>query len=275
MEFIVKGRVPNYPQPIIKRILAIGPGESTADLFSRPFELAPDVITIGLHNVFNLLNSLNIKLDYWTWADPNGSINGLGIYNSLKTDFRPKIIIPYWMQNLNLYTQNIGTSPLTRGPEPPKNLYHRTLKQCEIDQDVILITNAIPVNKLPKNHDIFVNPINRFNKKNVIIGTDPFNMPKKGEPYENALTSVVLPICHYLGADEVCCIGFDNMGLGIGDRKVGQEVRFNNVIKEKTKLWTDTWLPYHKMKIYNLSPPKYSPNHTFMETVSIDSILKK
>lgn len=275
MAFKVKGRAIDSLKPKIKRILAIGPGESTIDLFNKPFKLPSDVVTIGLHNVFNFLSSLNIKLDYWTWTDPNGAIKGLNIYHSIQSNFRPKIIIPYWMRDLSIYNQMIGSSPLTRGPESDKKLYHKIINQCEIDKDLIIVNNAIPVKKLPKTHEIFVNPINRFDKKNVIIGTDPFNMPEKGEPYENALTLGVLPLCHYLEMDEVYCIGFDNMGLGIGDRKVGQEVRFNESIKSKYDLWTTTWQPYHKMKIFNLSAPKYSPNHTFMETVSIDSILKK
>jgi hypothetical protein len=274
MAFIVKGGIKDFPKP--KRFLAIGPGESTIEMLSSPPDLGPDIIIIGLHKVFPLFSNITGRnLDYWTWGDPHGAFEGLLEYHKLDIELRPVIIIPHWLANLEIYTSYGLSSPLTRGSKKDIQLYHSLLKKVEEDGNLTVVQNSVFTKKLSRNNIIFTNPASRFLSDNCYFGTDPYMMPKKGEPYENSLTGTILPICHYLGADEVYCIGFDNMGLGIGDRKVGQEVRFNNVIKEKTKLWTDAWQPYHKMKIYNLSPPKFSPNHTFMETVSIDSILKK
>ena len=272
MAFIVKGGIVviDYPKP--KRFLVIGPGESTIDMLSRPLNLESDIITIGLHRVFPLFSNITGRnLDYWTWGDPHGAFEGLLKYHKLDIELRPVIIIPHWLANLEIYTSYGLSSPLTRGSKKDIQLYHSLLKKVEEDGNLTVVQNSVFTKKLSRNNIIFTNPASRFLSDNCYFGTDPYMMPKKG-PYENSLTGSIVPICHYLGADEVYCIGFDNQGTRISSKNI---VTMNNVIKEKTKLWTDAWQPYHKMKIYNLSPPKYSPNHTFMETVSIDSILKK
>lgn len=260
---------------IVKRILAIGPGESTLDLLSRPLDLASDIITIGLHRVFPLFNNITGKnLDYWTWGDPHGALDGLIEYEKLNPGKRPKIIVPYWMKTLSSFSKHSGTSPLTRGPINNKNAYHRVIDSIKDTNEFISIDNSVTTKLIAKNHFVFKDIEARFGGEFTYFSSAPFDgiRPKDNWTTENKLTSLVLPICHYLGADEIYCIGFDNQGTRISSTNI---VSMNDAIKQKTILWTDTWQPFHKMKIYNLSPPKFSPNHTFMETISIDSILKK
>jgi hypothetical protein len=275
MAFIIKGGVIEHPKPKVKRFLAIGPGPSTIDLLSRPLDLAPDIITIGLHRVFPLFdNKTGRTLDYWTWGDPHGAVEGLTAYEKLSPGSRPKIIVPHWMKTISSFSKHSGTSPLTMGPKDHQNTYHRVIDSVKDTDDFISIDNAVTTKLIPKDHSVFKNIGERFRREYTYFSSAPFDgiLSKSNWPSENKLTSLIFPICHYLGADEVYCIGFDNKGAGI-QRKLN--VPFTDGHKSKIKLWTDTWQPYHKMKIYNLSPPKFSPNHTFMETVSIDSILKK
>lgn len=275
MALIIKGNIVDTSKPKLKRILAIGPGESTIKLFSKSFQLPEDVITIGLHKVLPFLHNLGRSLDYWTWTDPHGSIEGLELINQLKGKISTKAIIPYWMRVLDLYNKEIAKSnPLSRGLKSGRDRYHKLLEDSEKAGNLIILPNCINVKKLPKTHEILTNPGIRF-KDNVVFGTNPYILPPKGKPYENSLTSAILPICHYLNADEVYCIGFDNGGGGINRARKIQSAEFNGAIKKKTILWVEDWQPYHKMKIYNLSPPSLSPNHTFMETVSIDNLLNK
>jgi hypothetical protein len=274
MAFIVKGGVIDPTKPKIKRFLVLGPGPSTVDMLSRPLNLDSDIITIGLHRVFPLFNQTGRLLDYWTWGDPHGAVEGLTAYEKLPTGQRPKIIVPHWMETLSNFAKHSGTSPLTKGPEVDQNTYHRVLESIQGTDELIYISNAVTTKLIPKNHFVFSDIKARFTGEFTYFNSAPFDAVHSGSNWtsENKFTSLILPICHYLGAEEVYCIGFDNKGGGI-KRKIS--VPFSDKHKSKIKLWTDTWQPYHNMKIYNLSPPKYSPNHTFMETVSIDSILKK
>lgn len=273
MAFIVKGGIIEAPN--IKKFLAIGPGPSTIDLLNRPLNLDESIITIGMHRVFPLYEKkTGKKLDYWTWGDPHGAVEGLEAYEKIKPGERPKIIIPHWMLTISSFAKHCGTSPLIKGPKSDQELYHRVINSIKGTNELIVIENAITTKLIPNTHKIFTNPSLRFKGENTYFVSAPFDSVEGNSNWtsENKLTSLILPTCNYLGAKEVYCIGFDNKGGGIS-RKVG--VHYNNQIKSKIITWTDTWQPYHKMKIYNLSPPKFSPNHTFMETISIDTIIKK
>ena len=259
----------------IKRILVIGPGVSSVELLNKSFKISSDIFTLGLHRIFPLYNNnTGLKLDFWTWGDPHGAVEGLRIFEKMKPEDRPKIILPYWMENLNLFYKHSGTSPIKSAPPGDREIYHKVIESIKGTEELILIDNAVTTKLLPSNHEVFKNPEKRFKGENTYFNSAPFDGVHSGSNWtsENKLTAIILPICHYLGAEEVYSIGFDNKGLGI---KRNLPVPFNDKIKKKYMLWIDTWKEYHNMKIYNLSPEKYSPNHTFMETVSIDTILNK
>jgi hypothetical protein len=274
MAFIIKGGHRDFPKPKIKRFLAIGPGLSTIEFLKSKPELDPDIVTIGMHRVYPLFNnSVGKNLDYWTWGDPHGAVEGLSFFEKADSKNRPTIIIPPWQRTLASFAKHSGTSPLTKGPKLDQETYHQVIQYAESVGKVEYIENSVTTKLIAKNHPVFSDIPLRFRGDNTYFSTSPYDgsSSKFKWPQENKLTSLILPICHYLGAEEVYCIGFDNKGGGIS-RKIG--VSITDEIKRKMILWTKTWQPYHNMKIYNLSPPKYSPNHTFMETLPINSILK-
>ena len=274
MAFITKGRL--TVKSIPKRILALGPGESINTLVNKKMDLDDSILVIAMHNVFPKITEIGNRVDYWTWGDPHAVGTALAEYEKLKPGKRPKIIIPYWMMSLIAFTKNAGTTPMVRANSETKNLYHRVLESIEGTNELIIIKNAVTTKLIPGTHDIFKNPQNRFNGEFCYFNSAPFDSVHSESNWtsENKFTSLILPICHYLGADEVYSLGFDNKGRGINPTRTGV-APFNDKIKSKYNLWTKTWQPHHKMKIFNLSPEKFSPNHTFMETVSIDAILKK
>jgi hypothetical protein len=275
MAFIVKGIVKGtIKETKPKRFLAIGPGPSAIEFLNSKPELESDIITIGLHRVYPLFNkSVGKTLDYWTWGDPHGAVEGLSFFEKAHSNDRPKIIVPFWMRTLSAFSKHSGTSPLTKGPKPNQETYHRVLKYAEDLNQIHYIENAVTTKLIEKNHAVFSNLDLRFKGENTYFSSAPFDGVLSNSKWtqENKLTSIILPICHYLGAEEVYCIGFDNKGGGIS-RKI--LVPYNDEIKRKVILWTKDWQPYHKMKIYNMSPSKHSPNSTFMETLPIESILK-
>jgi hypothetical protein len=279
MAFITNGSIITRPQPVpvrVKRILAIGPGQSITELQSIKDTLPDNVLTIGIHHTFPFMpEKMGIKLNYWTWGDPHATVTGLQAYLKTPIESRPKIIIPYWMRDLGEFKKHSGTTPIMRNNSESK-FYNSTVKDLINSGEIELISNAVSTKTISKTHEIFSNPSLRFKGDATYFTTSPYDGDQSGKNWtsENKFTSLILPICHYLKADEVYCIGFDNKGTGLNPtRKAGP--LFNQTIINKFKLWSNDWQPHHKMKIYNLSSPKYSPNHTFMDTVSISQLYKK
>jgi hypothetical protein len=274
MAFITRGELKIKPK--IKKFLALGPGESITSFVNSKIELDDSISVIAMHNVFPKITAIGNRVDYWTWGDPHAVGTALADYEKLKPGKRPKIIIPHWMMTLNEFTKSSGTTPMSRANGETKNTYHRVLESIKGTDELILIKNAVTTKSISKTHDIFQNPKNRFTGEFTYFNSAPFDAVHSGSNWtsENKFTSLILPICHYLGADEVYSLGFDNKGRGINPTRTGT-APFNDKIKGKYNLWTKVWQPYHNMKIYNLSPPKYSPNHTFMETVLLSELYKK
>lgn len=274
MAFITKGGL--IVKSKIKRILALGPGESIAGFINGKMQIQDDILVLGMHHVFPKITKFDNRIDYWTWGDPHAAIEGLAEYKKLKPGERPKIIIPHWMMDLQTFLKHSGTTPLSRSSGSDKEMYRNVLESIKGTNELILIDNALTTKLLPSNHEIFKNPEIRFDRKNTYFNSAPFDNVHSGSNWtsENKFTALILPMCHYLGATEVYSLGFDNKGRGFNPNRT-EAAPFGDKFKQKYMLWIDTWKEYHNMKIYNLSPEKYSPNHTFMETVSIDSILKK
>lgn len=274
MAFVSKGGLVVTSK--IKKVLALGPGESINGFIAGKVPVEDDILVLGMHHVFPRITQSGNRVDFWTWGDPHAAIAGLVEYRKLKPGKRPKIILPYWMLDLPTFLKHSGTTPLTRSSAGDREMYQDVLNSIKGTNELILIENAVTTKLLPTNHEIFKNPESRFNGKHTYFNSAPFDNVHSGSNWttENKFTSLILPICHYLGATEVYNLGFDNRGKGYNPNR-SEPAPFNDRFKAKYTLWTDTWKEYHKMKIYNLSPAKYSPNHTFMETLSIESILKK
>mgnify|MGYP003565385237 CR=1 FL=1 len=258
------------------RILAIGPGESTQWLFSREdVKIPEDVITIGMHRVFPYIK--NIKLDYWTWGDPDAAIEGLRIFNTSKNlENLPTVIIPSYMETVADFSANCGTSPLTfQRRVNDINLYNSTISKLK-GSKVKLVPNSYNTKTLGKSHKIFSKVEERFSRKNNYFGSVPFDGARSESNWaqENKFTNTILPICYYLGATEVYCIGFDNRGKGI-KRSIPQSKNNPKIINNhlsKLRKWTVDWKDHHNMQIFSITPDRFTPNNTILDYISIEDL---
>jgi hypothetical protein len=102
-------------------------------------------------------------------------------------------------------------------------------------------------------------PSIRFNRTTTIFGsiTKAHKNFKKYFESENKFTSIMLPICHYMGATEVYNLGFDNKGHRIASKNTIKSERFAPSL-ELFKKWKEEWAPYHKMEIFSAIPDKFT-----------------
>ena len=126
MAFITKGGL--IVKSKIKRILALGPGESIAGFIDGKMQIQDDILVLGMHHVFPKITKFDNRIDYWTWGDPHAAIEGLAEYKKLKPGERPKIIIPHWMMDLQTFLKHSGTTPLSRSSGSDKDMYRNVLE---------------------------------------------------------------------------------------------------------------------------------------------------
>lgn len=262
MSFVVKNKVVKTPKKNPKKAVVVGTGEASLCLLDIKFSIPRDTVVIGYDKAFPLFTELTgIKLDYWTWTDPTTVFEGLSKYYEMDAELRPKIIVPHWMKDLDEYSHHWGFHPMTRSHKEVKKLYKSSTSKLERDGKLISIEKAISTKNLPKESVIFSDPSTRFSDKNYYFDN---------ELNESVLTSSIFPICQYLKVKEVYCIGFDNQGTSSNI-----PIELGDTIKNKIRLWAHKWQPLHKMNIYDLYPPGFLPNHPFLKTIPVGSILKK
>jgi len=267
----------------MKKFLVVGPAESAqyfcSDEYPGQIELDASVDIIGMHRVFP---HLNIPLTYWTWSDPDASLEGLRVYISSKdeTEFNklPQIILPIYQKNLDMFRANCGTSPLEKDPsrQEERDFYHSALEWLDKLGKITWIKNAVNTKSIPHDHKIFKDPRLRFNGEHTYFGSVPFDgvSSRSNWAKENKFTSYMLPICHYLSATHVFCMGLDNVGIGI-NRTIPQSLNDPETIMSylsKYPLWTRDWVGYHNMEIYSIVPDRFTPNNSVMEYVDIKDI---
>lgn len=266
----------------MNKFLVIGPATSAEHYSKLDLELETNIKLIGMHRVFPYLrDSLRVELDYWTWSDPDAAIDGLRIYMSATEDeltALPTIILPYYQRKLELFNVNCGTSPLYSNAHrlSEREFYEKSLEYLSNKGKVKWIENAINTKIISKDHLIFSDPSVRFNGKNTYFGTVPFDGRNSNSQWarENKFTSYMLPMCHYLGATHVFCLGFDNVGTGI-KRTVPQSANNPRIISDylsKFTKWTHDWVGHHKMDIYSVVDDKFTPNNLVMNYLPINEI---
>lgn len=170
----------------MKKFLVIGPSKSSQYFYDGEYpeqiKLDSNIKIIGIHRVFP---HLNIKLDYWTWSDPDAAIDGLRIYTTNQTKecfFKlPQIILPIYQKSLDSFRNNCGTSPLLRNPkrQSDRNLYHNTIQMLDRMGKITWIENAISTKTIPTNHVLFKDPQLRFNNERTYFGSVPFEVTSK------------------------------------------------------------------------------------------------
>lgn len=266
----------------MKKFLVIGTGDSVIHYTKMDIEIPHDIKIIGMHRAFPYFKeNAGIEFDYWTWSDPDASIDGLRIYmNTSNGDFEklPQIILPYYQKNLNLFDKNCGTSPLYVKRERAKDrvFYENSVKRLDELGKITWIENAINTKTIPTNHDVFTDASVRFNGKHTYFGSVPYDGRRSNTDWaqENKFTAYMLPIAHYLKATHVFCLGFDNCGKGILRKQQFLNHSPGRVLPLllKYKKWTHDWVDYHKMNIFSVVEDKFSPNNLVMEYLPIDKI---
>ena len=261
----------------VKNLIIMGPGESLIDKAEEIKSLENTQI-LALQWVFPYSHKLfNFVPDFWTWGDPHGAIEGLQYilenhqeYPEIKS---MKIILPHCVcLTYQIFRNYFGTTPLGRGPHLWKN-YLDLLAE---------VSSIIEVEKIKSTttKNIFLDPINnqdllgdthdteafiRFMKQPV-FGTVKYDSDKvigsiNKWGLENKISSIMLPLAHYLGAKNVYCIGFDFIGARIYDKSRSRHAWGNDItnLNENIKFslslvkkWLE-WKEYHDMEIYSIA----------------------
>jgi hypothetical protein len=261
MAFIIKGGHRDFPKPKIKRFLAIGTGESTMDFVKSKKEVPGDYIRIGLHKALPYLHqNSNIRLDYWTWGDPDASLDGLALYTADRAKELPTVINPEWLTTSKKSGYRATDTRVYKNRDTAK-IYDDRIKRIEDLGKLHIIKQSEYAPNTPKTPEHITDPKNRFSSGTVIFGTHPQGVRdwQLSHVAENKFTSAILPICHYLGADEVYNLGFDNQGMGIQrQEKVHRDSKRVPKSLELFKKWKVDWAPYHKMEIFSVIPDKFT-----------------
>ena len=245
------------------KILTIGTGQSTQRIVKANLNLKEDIITFALHRAvpYLLLNS-NLKVDYWTWFDPDAAMEGLRYYDSCNNKNFPTVIIPDWLVEVGDMKNNIGGTPFFHNKKNIE-LYKKVLNKLDKDNKLIILDKVISTKRFTDKNRVFLNPNLRF-KDNIYFGTDiGLN--------ENKFTMVILPICHfYFNATEVYTLGFDNKGKSIGSTTSFPSSKTAPHLS-KLKTWRD-WEDLHGMKLFSCAEDKFTPNNTILPYVPIETL---
>lgn len=264
------------------KILCVGTGESTEWFFNqKDLKIPSDVKLLAFHRSFPFIKQ---TFDYWVWQDPEASLDGISFFlKHKKNKTLPHVVLPFWMESINLHKKYAGTSRIHRDPNQC-NLYESGISFLKNNNNITLIKNSISTKSININDEVFSNPNLRFNNKNVFFGTVPCDgiTSECNWAQENKFTFYVLPICHYLGASEVYWIGFDNQGSGFQaklknyhTKKVTQFHNNKSLMSSSEKKyipWVKDWAPIHNMKIISLAPNKLTQLNKIMDHKNIENL---
>ena len=267
----------------MKKFLVIGTGDSTLNELDTTLNNIPDdVITIGMHRVLPYVTDrCSLKLNYWTWSDPDAAVEGLRIYMSkseMELKSMPDIVIPYYLGNLKLFKIHCGTSPLVNNPnrDSDRKFYNDSLEFLSKVGKIVWIENAVNTKSIPTDDDLYSNPAIRFSGEKTYFGSVPFDGVGSGFDWakENKFTAFILPIVQSLGATHVFCLGYDNYGRGIGRTF---DFAYNDMYVIKSYLskylnWVCHWVEYHKMDIYSVAKDEFTPSNLVMRYLPISEI---
>ena len=237
------------------RIIALGTGESCDHHSTKLNNLAPDIEKIAFHRAFMLLKERGVDVDYWTWTDPDAAESGLKWMVANPTEKHPKIILPYWSRSESDISKFYPIASNLKFTGRIKE-HFRLLNSESVKKNITFLDNAI---NYVKQSSLVTD--SRFSGSQIVFHTPNRKTGNGGQGYgaENVFTRHLLPICHYLGANEVYNLGLDNQGLGF-NRGVSQWKGQSHEVNESLgyfKQWME-WDKEHNMKIYRCMEDKFT-----------------
>ena len=261
----------------IKNLILMGPGESVFGI-AKDIKALKDTKILGLQWVFPYTHKLfGFVPDFWTWGDPHGAIAGLQyvLENHIRHPeiLSMKIIIPHFVSSTYQEFRNyFGTTPLGRDPALWQEYLDLLSKVSEILQiEKVTTTTTKNIFLCPQNNRDLLGDIHgeesyiRF--MNIpVFGTVKYDSDRVGGSInkwglENKISSIMLPLAHHMGAENVYCVGFDFIGARIYDKSRSRHAwgadvtNLNESIKFSLSLvgkWLE-WEDYHHMSIYNIA----------------------
>jgi hypothetical protein len=275
MALIIKGGTLDSSKPKVKKFLAIGTGESTSDFIKSKKSIPDECTTIGMHRTLPYLaKNSSIRLDYWTWIDPDAALEGLELYGKVPIEKLPTIIIPEFLRSYQLCQIAAKHSSVAKKQKVGEKYNHLLDKASRIGKLEVVVNSKNPGLDLGT-PEYIVDPSVRFKNNPVVFGYVSKGSPNffKYSKSENRFTSTILPLCHYLGATEVYNLGFDNQGKRItGGRSLNLNSELTKLSLEIVKKWKEDWHPYHKMSIFSLIPDEFTNLNKILEKKNIDDL---
>ena len=262
---------------IEKQILAIGPGQSTIQQAEYFKYLDPSIATFGMHRVFPYLKiHFNFDIDYWTWADPDAIFEGIEYLEANPDSVVPKIIIPPWFKDIKSFRKFCGTTPVQRDFKK-QEIYKKFLDKHY--ENIIFIDSSTTSKLLTIRGQINLieDPALRFSGDQTIFQSVRYDGSHSESNWakENKFTSHMLPICHFLKASKVYCVGFDNQGTRISSH---QELCWNDDSRilpqlEKFTIWSKKWKPHHNIDIISVAPDEFTRNNQYLPYQPLKDLL--
>ena len=266
--------------------------------------------TLALQQVFPHITTIfGVVPKYWTWADPNGALEGLQFLDSLTGEgleqFKDMtIILPeYVAGSAEMFRSHSGTTPLLR-QQYGWQAYQHYLSQVSnrgIRVQVLPATSTkyIALNKeseptLENKDWLGEDATSRFALEKFIAGSCEFDSESViGDKYkwglENKLSSFMFPMAHALGAKQVFVLGFDCVGgrfyevYGTSKTYSGtrhpwndetQSGNVNQIPLNFIQKWLQ-WEEHHGMEICNVVENQYTILNSVLEYVDFDMALDK
>lgn len=255
----------------------MGPGESVFDIAEDLKDLK-DTKVLGLQWVFPHTHKLfGFVPHFWTWGDPHGAMAGLQYilenYIQYPEIRSMKIVLPHFVCSTYQEFRNyFGTTPLGRSPELWEEYLDLLSKVSEILQvEKVISTTTKNIFLHPQRNRDLLGDIHgeesyiRF-MQTPVFGTVKYDSDRiigsiNKWGLENKISSVMLPLAYYLGAENVYSIGFDFIGARFYDKSKSRHAWGNDItnLNENIKFslslvkkWLE-WRDYHNMSIYSIA----------------------
>ena len=254
-----------------KNLIVLGPGKTSLGYKNTQ---AKNFSVLAFQEVFpHCVSHLDVVPDYWTAGDPNSFVKGMEYLLNHKDNKKLNkinILMPsIFTKDLAFYRMYCGTTPLMRieqGWQRFQKLMQEVALHYKIKEIPVTTTKYIKLfekEAMLKTITDKDNEYLRFMINKALFGTIEYDSESViGSKFkwglENKLTSVVLPVCYYLGAKNVVVFGFDYQGPRFYSDDARHPWNDETQSKDETIDFSlkvlEKWLKWeslHGMKIYS------------------------